>query len=720
MSRKPYSECSKAHQLRINIAECKEEIDNFGSDSEDEMESENIENFGNHEHVENVANIPNDAEKPFDVLDSLDDEEMEINNDENEVEETLDDILNTFYDFQICDDNDEEWESSSDSSGSSTFEDVEESDESEDEFVEEKVVNAEKCLISKYCPLLKDLKELALKLTRELCNELLKILQNIGHKELPNDRRALVGTPRRTEIVPCDDGEYFHYGLKEAIKDILKKHSLEKNILVDIGIDGLPLSRSSNQKLWPIIGKIIGNETISPFVIGAYFGSSEPSEVSPFLDKLIEELKELETKRLFYNGVRYKITLNRIICDIPAKNKVTCTKYYTGFYGCTNCVVVGESYKNRTIFLNQDCDLRTDDSFRKREQIQHHHGESPFEDLDIDMVKSFPIDYMHAVCLGVMRLMLIIWFRGNKKQTIRPILGSRAMQIVSNAFFIFGKHLPKEFNRKPQPLTEIGRWKATVLRYFLLYAGPAILKNVLPKKLYQHFNLFSCAIRILCDPIHYKLNNYIADNLLRKFVSKFGKYYGNEYITINLHSLTHLAQDCLNNDGPLDTFSAFAFENYMQFIKKILKKRNKPLQQLHRRLKEGCCPKRKEKVQNPTLKNELKRELPFNCGNAHRRLLLPNVEFSINSPDNCCILENDVYVVISGIGQKNGVPVVIGQKFEKSKNLDNYPVNSDILNICTVSNLSKKREVFEVDKIKGKACLFFYDNIFYASKLLHF
>ena len=90
----------------------------------------------------------------------------------------------------------------------------------------------------------------------------------------------------------------------------------------------------------------------------------------------------------------------------------------------------------------------------------------------------------------------------------------------------------------------------------------------------------------------------------------------------------------------------------MQFLKKILRKRNKPLQQLHRRLKEGRFPKIKERVKNATLKNEIQRELPFNCGNAHRRLLLPTVEFSIDSPNNCCIIENDVYVIISGIGEK--------------------------------------------------------------------
>ena len=63
---------------------------------------------------------------------------------------------------------------------------------------------------------------------------------------------------------------------------------------------------------------------------------------------------------------------------------------------------------------------------------------------------------------------------------------------------------------------------------------------------------------------------------------------------------------------------------------------------------------------------------------------------------------------------------MIGKRFEEIQKLDKYPVDSKLLNICKVAELSKQFEVFEVDKIQSKACLFAYENIFYASKLLHF
>lgn len=40
------------------------------------------------------------------------------------------------------------------------------------------------------------------------------------------------------------------------------------------------------------------------------------------------------------------------------------------------------------------------------------------------------------------------------------------------------------------------------------------------------------------------------------------------------------------DDGPLDTFSAFPFENHMQYFKKIFRKGDKPLEQIVKRISE--------------------------------------------------------------------------------------------------------------------------------------
>ncbi|KAF0688055.1 Uncharacterized protein FWK35_00033047 [Aphis craccivora] len=72
-----------------------------------------------------------------------------------------------------------------------------------------------------------------------------------------------------------------------------------------------------------------------------------------------------------------------------------------------------------------------------------------------------------------------------------------------------------------------------------------------------------------------------ANYLLLHFVTQFGRLYGDEYISYNIHNLIHLAEDC-RRYGHLDLFSTFPFKNSFQ------KKSTNPLAQLRNREEERC------------------------------------------------------------------------------------------------------------------------------------
>ena len=55
--------------------------------------------------------------------------------------------------------------------------------------------------------------------------------------------------------------------------------------------------------------------------------------------------------------------------------------------------------------------------------------------------------------------------------------------------------------------------------------------------------------------------------MLCALVEQWGKLYGKDMLVYNVHGLTHLAADAMRF-GPLDTFSAFPFENFLGKIKK--------------------------------------------------------------------------------------------------------------------------------------------------------
>jgi len=98
---------------------------------------------------------------------------------------------------------------------------------------------------------------------------------------------------------------------------------------------------------------------------------------------------------------------------------------------------------------------------------------------------------------------------------------------------------------------------------------------------YFHFLTLHVIVRILSSQ---ELNEYLtyAQELIFFFIKMFKRLYGIQNISHNVHSLVHLVSD-VQKFGPLDNFSAFKYENYMQIFKKFIRKADRPLQQVIRR-----------------------------------------------------------------------------------------------------------------------------------------
>lgn len=149
--------------------------------------------------------------------------------------------------------------------------------------------------------------------------------------------------------------------------------------------------------------------------------------------------------------------------------------------------------------------------------------------------------------------------------------------------------MPSEILRKPRSdFNKFHRWKATEFRFFLLYLTPFILYDILPNDYndFLHFSVLHCAIRILCDPLNCVRNKEYAAKLLLWFVQNFKRLYGTKNCVYNVHNLIHLADDINTFRVPLDDFSCFPFENEMKNVKRYLRKHDKPLSQIFKRISE--------------------------------------------------------------------------------------------------------------------------------------
>lgn len=129
-------------------------------------------------------------------------------------------------------------------------------------------------------------------------------------------------------------------------------------------------------------------------------GSSKPTNLD-FLNDTVRDVKTLLATGLQVGFDNYPVLLKFVVCDAPARALVKSTKQYSGYAGCDECEEYG-TWLGRMTFQKIGS-LRTNESFRRKEQPQHHNGISSFCELPIDMIKTFLIDYMHQCCLGVMK-----------------------------------------------------------------------------------------------------------------------------------------------------------------------------------------------------------------------------------------------------------------------------------------------------------------------------
>ncbi|XP_076242314.1 uncharacterized protein LOC143184162, partial [Calliopsis andreniformis] len=423
-------------------------------------------------------------------------------------------------------------------------------------------------------------------ITHKAINELLRIFLSYMPKcLLPKDARTLLKTPRTINCTKIQGGDYLHFGVGQILNSYVEMYVQanvsREHIDLSFNIDGLPLSRASSNSFWPIL--VADNIFKRIEMVGIYYGHKKPQSSNEFLEKFIDEMTYYINNGFMYNNSKITISLSKIICDAPAKSFALYTKGHTGFSSCSKCTIVGKLI-NKTIcfpYTEVSAKLRTDENFVRQNDEEYHRGTTSLLKVPgIGLVSNVPLDYMHLICLGVVKKMLLLWMKG----PLSVRIGGQATNSISDELIFVGNCIPREFSRKPRSLIEVLYWKATEFRQFLLYTSPIVLRPVLQKKVYEHFLTLHVAVTILVSPtlINTKQNIKYAEDLLKYFVQHFDQVYGEQYISHNVHNLLHVCND-VRKFGVLDNFSAFPYENFLGSLKKLLRKSEKPLQQLARR-----------------------------------------------------------------------------------------------------------------------------------------
>ena len=417
--------------------------------------------------------------------------------------------------------------------------------------------------------------------TRSSVNELLSILRE-NDSSLPKDARTLLKTPRKIPKEQKCGGDYAYYGLCKGIKSVLNDKNCVSNVIkLSINIDGIPLFKSSSRQMWPILA-CFDNSDI--FIIAIFCGDHKPNNINDYLSDFVSEWNQLRQNGIVFNGHHLSIEIKSFICDAPSRAFLKCIIHHGGYNSCERCIIHG-THEGRVVFNEEeDFQLREKSTFEQFGYCDNHQRDrSPLIGIGIDCINFFALDYMHLVCLGVMRRMLNYLKKG-------PCAKISAAQIseVSQVLISFSGCMPSEFARQPRSLKELDRWKATEFRQFLLYTGPIALRGVVSKELYEHFLTLSIAMNILLQDDDDKRVSYLdyARDLLKYFVYQAKYIYGNTFTVYNVHNLLHLVDDCRNNFCSLNRISCFPFENFLQRIKKSIRNSSNPVAQVSKRLSE--------------------------------------------------------------------------------------------------------------------------------------
>ncbi len=530
---------------------------------------------------------------------------------------------------------------------------------------------------------------------------------------IPLDPRTLLSTPRNTNVKELAGGVYHHFGIASCLQNLfISEENLDKfsgcsELLMQCNIDGLPLFKSTGLQLWPILGMLKKPCIATPFIIGVYAGRTKPTNIVEFLNDFVNEASLLENTEINLSGTTYKFYIHSFVCDAPARSFLKCTKLYSGYYSCDRCIQSGK-YMGRMTFPEINSPLRTNEAFNEMLNEEHHVGDvkSPLTRLSsMGMVTDFILDYMHVICLGVMRKLLQCWVKG----PLRTRLSAKQVVEISERQKSMRLSIPSEFARKPRPLSELDRWKATEFRLFLLYTGPHALNGILHHDVYKHFLLLHVAISCLISSTLCKTMCNYAQKLLIMFVQHAPKLYGAEFVIYNVHSLIHIADD-VRRFGALDAISSFPYENHLQSIKKIIRKPSSPLQQVIKRIFE------KQKLSFDSCKVK-KRQTPF-CQYDHHTgpFIWPELSGAVQykcvhlepfklslSPNNNCILLNTLQVgVVQNIISKDSQIFVAVKLFHTAESFYKYPMESSKLNIFKVSHLQDVLSIFNINDVVSK------------------
>ncbi|CAH0554787.1 unnamed protein product [Brassicogethes aeneus] len=533
---------------------------------------------------------------------------------------------------------------------------------------------------------------------------------------LPMDPRSMLKTPNLvvTNLIShTAGGEFLHLGFEDII---LKKlvsipaDQLPENVTIDFSTDGGQLYKTGSLQFWPIQFRILNIDDKRPMISGVFIGESKPSNPSQFFNPFVAEvMKVINQGGLILQDRVLPLQIKCFIADAPARAFALNHYSHNSAHGCHKCKVVGhrctvQDFRGTEVFLSIDNDPRTDDEYRAMVDKDHHKGESPLSPF-LDLVSKTPVEIMHLVYIGALKKTLDAVIGG--KFGFQRLSG-RKIDILDSRMKLMRDCCPSDFNRRPEPMSRYSKFKATQLRQLLLYTGPAVFRNVLGNDHYRHLMLLHAVMRLLNRENPPEELLLFCEASLRSYVTLCLYLYKEQYMSYNIHCLLHIVDD-VRGLGPIDSYSAFCYENSMPNFRDLATHRPYlALQQYYKRIKEKDQGEQPFHVENQivTSKKRVAGPLPINILPAmceqFEKVSIGSIILSTSRRDSCCILRNSEICVIRNIIRVENDIMLIVTKFQQLSSLYEVGYTSNIVGVFHCKRLSNTLTAVSLRDIERK------------------
>lgn len=185
-------------------------------------------------------------------------------------------------------------------------------------------------------------------------------------------------------------------------------------------------------------------------MVGLYHGYSKPVDSNKFLEAFIDDISQLINEGLVYEGIHLKVSIYCLTADAPAKSVVTKTKGHTGYFSCSKCEQEGNYVEGRMSFPLIYCRKRTKESFIAQTNSEYHLGTTLLVNVPgFDIVGDISLDYIHLVCIGVVKKIISLWIKG----PLKVRLSASKVNLLSKNLLKLKSFISKEFARKPQEIS---------------------------------------------------------------------------------------------------------------------------------------------------------------------------------------------------------------------------------------------------------------------------